>query len=202
MRGETRNRMVAGAADLIRRRGVNATSIREVVRHTKTPRGSVAHHFPSGKLQMVEEALAYANREVAEPLAKLVERAGVQAGLRAVIEGWRGILQDSQFEAGCPVLAVAVEQYTGEDGQPDLAAQTRLLDISQNAFADWQRILSTGLRKEGVSPARARRLSALVISAVEGTVALCRAARSAQPLDDVKLELEAVLAAAIRSTKT
>jgi hypothetical protein len=53
------------------------------------------------------------------------------------------------------------------------------------------------LRRDGVSPVRARRLAALVIASVEGTVAMCRASRSAQPLDDVRQELELVLTSAI-----
>ena len=68
MKSATRNKMVVGAADLMSRRGVNATSVREVVRQTDTPRGSIAHHFPRGKQQLLEEALAYAGREVSEPL--------------------------------------------------------------------------------------------------------------------------------------
>lgn len=201
MSNQTRHRMVVGAADLIRRRGVNATSVREVVRHTQTPRGSIAHHFPRGKQQLVEEALALAAREVGEPLEKLVTRAGVVAGLRAFIEGWRHILERSDFEAGCPVLAVAVEQYVGDDGLPNAEAQDRLLDVVRSAFDDWQRILASGLRKEGLTMARARRLATLVISSVEGTVALCRAARSAQPLEDVRLELESLLGAALKAAK-
>ena len=55
----------------------------------------------------------------------------------------------------------------------------------------------TALRREGVAPARARRLAALVIASTEGTVAMCRAARSAQPLDDVGQELELVLSSAL-----
>jgi hypothetical protein len=44
---------------------------------------------------------------------------------------------------------------------------------------------------------RARWLVALVVAAIEGTVAMCRAARSAQPLDDVRRELELVLSSAL-----
>jgi hypothetical protein len=99
------------------------------------------------------------------------------------------------------VLAVAVEQFvndaTERDGKPDEAAQGHLLDLADGVFADWQRIMVNALRSEGVSVARARRLAALVIASVEGTVAMCRAARSAQPLEDVRQELEQVLSAAI-----
>jgi AcrR family transcriptional regulator len=201
MTSDTRAKMVAGAADLMSRRGVNATSMREVVRHTGTPRGSIGHHFPRGKQQLIEDALVFAGKQVSGPLQHLTETRGAIVGLRTFIALWRQTLERTKFQAGCPVLAVAVEQYvndaTEKDGEPDEVAQQHLLDLANGVFADWQRIMLTALRREGVAPARARRLAALVIASTEGTVAMCRAARSAQPLDDVRQELELVLSSAI-----
>jgi len=200
MTSDTRTKMVAGAADLMSRRGVNATSLREVVRHTGTPRGSIGHHFPRGKLQLIEDAIVFAGAQVSGPLEHLTRERGAIAGLRAFIALWRQTLERTKFQAGCPVLAVAVEQYVNEaaDGDTsDEATQKHLLDLADGVFADWQRIMITALRSDGVAPARARRLATLVVASVEGTVAMCRAARSAQPLEDVRQELELVLAAAI-----
>jgi AcrR family transcriptional regulator len=200
MSSETRAKMVAGAADLMSRRGVNGTSMRDVVRHTGTPRGSIGHHFPRGKQQLIEDAIAFAGAQVSGPLEHLTRSRGAIAGLRTFIALWRQTLETSEFQAGCPVLAVAVEQFVNDaadaDGTDD-AAQGRLLDLADGVFADWQRIMINALRSEGVPAARARRLAALVIASVEGTVAMCRAARSAQPLEDVRQELEQVLSAAI-----
>jgi len=200
MTSDTRAKMVAGAADLMSRRGVNATSLREVVRHTGTPRGSISHHFPRGKLQLIEDAIVFAGAQVSGPLEHLTRERGAIAGLRAFIGLWRQTLEKTGYQAGCPVLAVAVEQYVNDatDGDTsDVAAQKHLLDLADGVFADWQHIMIAALRSDGVAPVRARRLAALVIASVEGTVAMCRAARSAQPLDDVRQELELVLTAAI-----
>jgi AcrR family transcriptional regulator len=201
MSSDTRARMVAGAADLMSRRGVNATSMREVVRQTGTPRGSIGHHFPRGKQQLIEDALVFAGERVSGPLEHLTQSRGAVAGLRAFIALWQQTLERTKFRAGCPVLAVSVEQYvndaTGKDGEPDEEAQQRLLDLANGVFADWQRIMFAALRREGVTPARARRLAALVIASTEGTVAMCRAARSARPLDDVRQELELVLSSVL-----
>ena len=41
----------------------------------------------------------------------------------------------------------------------------------------------------------ARRLATLVVTAVEGSVAVCRAERSTRALDDVAVELDALLSA-------
>ena len=201
MPSNTRAKMVAGAADLMSRRGVNATSMRDVVRHTGTPRGSIGHHFPRGKQQLIEDAIVFAGKQVSGPLQHLTQDRGAIAGLREFIALWRKTLERSKFQAGCPVLAVAVEQFvndaTERGGKADAAAQGRLLDLADGVFADWQLIMVSALRREGVPPVRARRLAALVIASTEGTVAMCRAARSAQPLEDVRQELELVLSAAI-----
>ena len=81
MSSNTRVKMVAGAADLMSRRGVNATSMRDVVRHTGTPRGSIGHHFPRGKQQLIEDALVFAGRQVSGPLAHLMQEHGAISGL-------------------------------------------------------------------------------------------------------------------------
>ena len=204
MASDTRSKMVAGAAELLSRQGVNATSLRDVVRHTGTPRGSIAHHFPNGKQELIADAIVFAGKQVSGPLKHLVETRGAVAGLHAFIALWRGTLEKTRFRAGCPVLAVAVEQYTGDAGDSAAqheAAQKRLLDLAHGVFTDWQQIMVAGLRREGVSPARARRLGALIVAGIEGTVAMCRAARSAQALDDVSKELELVLAGALRGSR-
>ena len=190
----TKDRMIAGAADLISRRGVHATTLRDVVDHTGTPRGSLAHHFPGGKQQMLEEVIGYAAESVASPLAALMQAQGAQAGLRSFVGWWRRVLEQSGFDAGCPVLAVAVEP--GADAAEG-AAPARLRDLAHAAFDSWQSILSTAFVREGIAPGRARRLAALVVAAIEGTVAMCRAERSTRPLDDVQQELEAVIATAL-----
>lgn len=187
--------MVAGAADLMSRRGVHATSLRTVVQHTGTPRGSLGHHFPGGKQQLLEEAVRYAAESVAAPLETLMKERGTVEGLRAFIGWWRRILETSGFEAGCPVLAVAVEPAAGDDeAEPGGGrAGEQLRALAHEAFQRWEAILAAALRREGVAASRARRLAALTVASIEGTVAMCRAARSAQALDDVQRELEAIL---------
>lgn len=199
----TKEKMVAGAADLISRRGVNGTSLRNVVDYTATPRGSLSHHFPGGKMQMLEEAIAFASDAVAVPLHSAVTGKGVVKGLRTFISWWRDLLVESDYEAGCAVLAVAVEPLTSVEGataeSPGQPEKLRLL--AHQAFARWETILADALREEGVSAAQSRRLAVLSVAAVEGTVAMCRAARSPKALDDVQQELEAVLMARIAGAK-
>ena len=185
----SRERIVAGAADLISRRGLNAASIRELAKHAKAPLGSTYHYFPDGKRQVATEAVEWAGGRVAHLLGERLE-AGPVEGLRAFLDLWRGVVVKSDFRAGCPVLAVAVEEPSGEDRPPELVA-------AAEAFAAWQGLLADSLRAYGTGSEEAADLAALVVASVEGAVAMCRAARSAEPLDRVARRLEPLLAGAV-----
>lgn len=190
--------MVAGAVELLSRRGMHGTSLREVVRHTDTPRGSIGYHFPGGKAQLIGAAVYQAQQEISAILDGLLRAHGAVDGVRAAFRLRGAALRDSRFEAGCPVLVVAVERYTDDAREaPDAGTQQQLLDAAHQAFVDWQGIIAVELARDGVDAARAQRLAALVLSAMEGAVALCRAALSLQPLDDVGEEVALLLQAAI-----
>jgi hypothetical protein len=189
----TRDKMIAGAADLLSRRGVPVccTTVLRLV--ACTPRGSLGHHFPGGKQQLLEEAVRHANESVAAPLETLMTERGAVEGLQAFVGWWRRILESSGFEAGCPVLAVAVEPMADEE---NAASGEHLRELAHEAFERWEGILAAALQREGVAANRAQRLGALTVAAIEGTVAMCRAGRSTRALDDVQLELKAMLMAA------
>src|SRR3954454_11368247 len=57
---DTRQKMVLSAVQLLREEGIARTGFRDVVAHSGTPRGSIAHHFPGGKTQLVGEAVRLA----------------------------------------------------------------------------------------------------------------------------------------------
>ncbi|WP_374214644.1 TetR/AcrR family transcriptional regulator [Streptomyces sp. SKN60] len=185
----SRERIVAGAADMISRRGLSATSIREMAKHAKAPLGSTYHFFPEGKQQLAGEAVRHTGEWVARSLRKELE-AGPAAGLRAFLDLWRKIVVDSDFHAGCPVLAVAIEEPPADEVPPALAAAAEV-------FEQWETLLAASLRDHGAGGERAAQLATLVVAAVEGTVAMCRAKRSTQPLDHTAAQLQVLIAAAV-----
>ncbi|MBL7493140.1 TetR/AcrR family transcriptional regulator [Frankia sp. AgB1.9] len=185
----SRQRIVAGAADMIRRRGLNATSIREVAKHAHTPLGSTYHYFPGGKPQLATEAVRFAGQTVTTMLRAML-RAGPVDGLGAFFDLWREILTDTDFQAGCPVLAVSIEEPTDD-------ARFAVLAAAADVFGAWEEQLAESLRQHGADPAAAESLATLVIAAIEGAVAMCRAQRSTQTLDRVAAQVETLIRAAV-----
>src|SRR5687768_17922685 len=101
-----RERMVVSTALLIRERGAHSTAISDVLEHSGAPRGSAYHYFPGGRTQLLCEAVDFAADFTAAGIESCATCLDV---LDAVVGGFRKQLVKSDYRAGCPVVAVAVE---------------------------------------------------------------------------------------------
>lgn len=176
-----RRRLVGGAALMISQRGVSRTSIREVAKFSGTPLGSTYHYFPDGKKQLITEAVQMAGGFIAKQLEKAFAL-GLETGIRAFVQYWRDDAVKSGFRNGCPVLAVSVDEPADEDGYA-------ALDAAAETFTHWQSLLNTHLCAHGVPAAKAPSIATLIVASIEGTVPMCRAQRSTEPLDHVEEQL-------------
>ena len=103
---------------------------------------------------------------------------------------YRNGLLDSDFRAGCPVLAVAVE---AGDPDPRTAAA---VEHAAEAFERWTTLIAHRLVADGVSRTKAAELATLVIAALEGALVMARTARDVAPLDAVHRRLRSLLKSA------
>ncbi|MCK8644889.1 TetR/AcrR family transcriptional regulator [Mycobacterium colombiense] len=186
MRGP-RERMVVSAALLIRERGAHATAISDVLEHSGAPRGSAYHYFPGGRTQLVCEAVDYAGEHVAAVIA------GADDGLQlldTLIDKYRRQLLDSDFRAGCPIVAVSVEAGEQDD------AERLVIERAAAVFDRWTDLIAARFVADGIAPERARELAVLATSSLEGAIVLARVRRDLMPLDVVHRQLRELLAAA------
>ena len=65
---DPRQRLISTAADLLRRRGLSSTSIRELSKCAKAPLGSTYHYFPGGKPQLIGEAVTQTGQHIGKLL--------------------------------------------------------------------------------------------------------------------------------------
>ena len=190
-----RERMVVSAALLIRERGAHPTAIADVLAHSGAPRGSAYHYFPGGRTQLLCEAVDYAGEFMAAHLGRA--SSGLDA-LDDLFEYYRDELQRSDFRAGCPVVAVAVE--AGDPDKPEQSAAVR--DRAAAVFARWRQIIAELLTADGVSAARARELAVLVLSSFEGALVIARAGRDIEPVEAVHAQLRSLIVTETPSART
>jgi TetR/AcrR family transcriptional regulator, lmrAB and yxaGH operons repressor len=184
---DVRQRMIEQAVVLLAKKGPGA-SFNEVLQASGAPRGSLYHHFPGGKAELVLAAMDAAGRRAEAVLGPLRGQPADKAA-EAFIALWRAVLTRSRFQAGCAVLAVAVTSDSPE-----------LRDRAGQVFRTWRALLASILSEGGVPPERADGLAAALISVCEGAVVLSRAEGSSTPFDLAAAEqLRAVREAMIGS---
>ena len=189
-----RERMVISAALLIRERGAHPTAIADVLEHSGAPRGSAYHYFPGGRTQLLCEAIDYAGEYIAARIADAKSGLDVLDGL---IAHYRKELVRSEYRAGCPVVAVAVE--SGDPAKQDQVAP--VIDRAAAAFARWTDLIAQRLTADGVASSRADELAMLSTTAIEGAIVVARASRDLKPLDVVHGQLRDLLQAELPERK-
>jgi TetR/AcrR family transcriptional regulator, lmrAB and yxaGH operons repressor len=173
-----RERIVRSTAHLMRRRGISGIGLREIVAHAGAARGSLQSYFPQGKSQLVEEAIRYALTEFPSGYGPAIRSAEtVGDAVRILLDPWRQLMLDFDFDAGCPVTPVLIDGIVDE----------RLREVAIQSYDAWtggvQNVFVTAFDYE---PADARALATGLVSAIEGAVLLCRARRDLDAFDDVE----------------
>ncbi|KLO44088.1 TetR family transcriptional regulator [Mycobacterium nebraskense] len=182
-----RERMVISAALLIRERGAHATAISDVLEHSGAPRGSAYHYFPGGRTQLLCEAVDYAGEHVAAIIA------GAEGGpqlMDTLIDKYRRQLLDSDFRAGCPIVAVSVEA-----GEQDGERMAPVVERAASVFDRWTDLIAQRFIADGIPRERAGDLALLATTALEGAIVLARVRRDLTPLDAVHRQLRDLLSA-------
>jgi TetR/AcrR family transcriptional repressor of lmrAB and yxaGH operons len=174
---DVRPRMINGAARLLAQKGLQGASFAEVLELTGAPRGSVYHHFPDGKDEMVTAALDAVSEGTLKRLGELDRTpVAITGGFLAL---WSDLLDRAKLTAGCAVVAVTV------------AATGDLLEHAGAIFSRWTGHLAGLLTEAGVAPDDAADFATLLISASEGAVIMSRAQRTRAPFDRVSRLLNA-----------
>ncbi|GAB2842170.1 TetR/AcrR family transcriptional regulator [Actinocorallia aurea] len=169
--------MIQSAIGMIRRQGVAATSFADVLADSGAPRGSVYHHFPGGRSQLMEDATRSAAAYLEKAVGRILDASDTPSALRALADIWQRGLEAGDYEIGCPIVAAA------------LGTERTARDVSGEAFGSLTGLVSAKLVADGAERERAESVAVLVIGALEGALVMAQARRSSAPLDAVVDEL-------------
>jgi len=171
---DTRDRYVHTAIVLLREGGYARAGINEIVASSGAPKGSLYHHFPGGKQQIVREALDAYTRAVGEYAARALAGATTPAGrVRALFAAVAHRLEASGFRSSCAAGAVAL----------DLDADLEAVRGAVHAFfAAWVALVAPHFPLG--DPARAASFAGLLLTAIEGGYVRGRAEHSTRALDE------------------
>ncbi|MEO3786028.1 TetR/AcrR family transcriptional regulator [Actinocorallia sp. B10E7] len=169
--------MIRSAIALIRRQGVAATSFADVLADSGAPRGSVYHHFPEGRSQLMEEATRSAAEHLGAGMARILDASDTPGALRELVDLWRRGLEAGDYAVGCPIVAAA------------LGTERAARDVAGTAFETWCDLIADKLVADGAERRRASSVAMLAVGALEGALVVAQARRTSAPLDAVVDEL-------------
>ncbi|MCV7172196.1 TetR/AcrR family transcriptional regulator [Mycobacterium manitobense] len=179
----TRDKLLLSTIDLVRRHGVAGTGIAAILERSHVSRRSIYLIFPDGKAELVQEATRVAGSLIDHQIATALHQPTPQESLDTFIAGWKKVVAESDFAAGCPIAAAGLARSS----EPDIA------DVAGEIFTRWREAISRSLRDHGIAEATAQALANTVLAAVEGAVMMAQAERSLTPLDDVHRQLDCLL---------
>lgn len=183
MARNVRKLMVNGALDLISRHGVHATSFAEVTQATQTPRGSIYHHFPGGKSELVCAAISEANMRLHNVIVELPTTSATEL-TSAYVDAWRQVLIEHGCTSGSAPAAVAI----GAEADDQLREAGEF-------YAHVVELLGASYVRAGVQKDQATQLAACVFAAVDGAIISARAQRSVEPFERAVAPLSTLTAA-------
>lgn len=182
---DAKTRMIRSAVYLLAREGYQGTSFTAVLKHSGAPRGSIYYHFPEGKDELIAAAVDATLQRGLEPLDALRGKS-LTAVLRGITDHWRLLLERSQCQAACPVIATSVG-----------ATNPQLLDHVATVMQDWRDHYRRTLEDAGVSGRRSAELAAMLLAGCEGAMHLARAEGSLSVFDDATRVLRRSILAAV-----
>ena len=143
---------------LVRERGARATSIDDVLAHSGAPRGSVYHHFPGGREQLLREATDYAGE-----LRRRAARARAPTPLAAA----RRCCSTTTASNSSAATSARAARWSPSRSRPARPSPTCTSTPARRSSAG-RSSSPSGSWPPGVSAARAGELAVLVIALDRG----------------------------------
>ncbi|MBG0829379.1 TetR/AcrR family transcriptional regulator [Planomonospora sp. ID67723] len=117
---DKRRRLMAAAAQVLHRQGVERTTIADIAHAADVPVGNVYYYFKT-KDELVQAALAEHSRHLAELTGELDELPDPLERLKGLVGAWVG-QRDVAARYGCPTGTLAVELDKRAEGGIDVEA--------------------------------------------------------------------------------
>jgi TetR/AcrR family transcriptional repressor of lmrAB and yxaGH operons len=173
---------LAAAIKLFRQQGYHGTSLHDILAAGGSPRGSLYFHFPGGKEEIGENALAIAGEAVRQGIVRAAEASeSPETFLTHVARAMAADLEKSDYQEGCPIATTALET----------SAQSEVLgDATSSAFRKWETEISRGLERFGMTNDEADQVATMVLSQLEGALLLARTYRSLEPIERAEQALK------------
>ena len=157
----TRARIVEGAAELIRERGIAEVAMDDIRAATSTSKSQLFHYFPGGRTELLAAVTQHEADRVIEDQRPPIDDPSTDASWRA----WQALVVERYTRQGehCPLAAL-----TSELGKSSPEARAIVRDLMDR----WQALLASGVRAVQPAAPDPDAAAGIILAAVQGGVVL------------------------------
>ncbi|MDQ0113837.1 TetR/AcrR family transcriptional regulator [Paenibacillus harenae] len=180
-----RERFIEATTRLIEMHGYHGTGLNQIIKEGGAPRGSLYHHFPNGKEELVSEAIDKLGQGVADQTRKILDSANsLSDGVYSIFLYLSKKFDDSDCVIAGSIASVALETSHISE---------KLRETCKRTYDSWRSAYEEMLLESGFSASRAAQISTFITASIDGAIILCRINRSSEPLMHIAREIKFLL---------
>lgn len=177
----TRTNIIEKAAALFNSRGFAGTSLSDLMKYTGLKKGGIYNHFRN-KEEILIEAFDYAVKGVRQKILDSIKDETTETGkIKKIIEFFREYPAKPVVKGGCPILNSIVY---ADNTLPEL--KQRVKKVVEDLIGILESFITSAVKaKEMKRTIDAKKTAILIVSSLEGAVAISRNSESRDYMDVV-----------------
>ena len=171
---DTKSLIIDIATTLFQKKGYLGVGLNEILKECNISKGSLYHHFPKGKEELLIACLHSLNEKITTHMKEIFQDyPTTQIATQAMIE--KLIIQ---FEREGMIIGYTISSMVSEMGS--LSESVR--NTCALSFTKIQEIYSNKLVADGFSKETANSLALMMTASIEGGIMLCLTKKTSEPL--------------------
>ncbi|MEI4770274.1 TetR/AcrR family transcriptional regulator [Psychrobacillus sp. FJAT-51614] len=182
---DTKSLIIDIATSLFQQNGYKGTGLSEILKACNISKGSLYHHFPNGKEELLITCLQSLNAAITTDIKEIFERhSTTQEATNAMIEKLIVNFEKEGTLAGYTFSSIVSEMASLSDPVRNACAQL---------YNNIQDIYFNKLVVDGFSEDNAFSIALMLTASIEGGMLLCLTQKSAEPLKGISKLLPKML---------
>jgi AcrR family transcriptional regulator len=175
---QTRQMIISKSSRLFNQKGYASTFISDIMEETGLKKGGIYRHFDS-KNELTIEAFKFSVKTMQEHYKDAIkDKKSAKGQLLAFIDAFTTLERDVPIQGGCPLMNAAIEF---DDFTSDLISYVQSAMNDLLAFIE-QTVIKGQKNNEISQDINPKQASIIILSSLEGALALSRLYRNPEPL--------------------
>ena len=173
-KNNSREKILNTAAKLFQIKGFNATGLNEILKESKSPKGSLYYYFPDGKEQLALEAIQLANKSIIKRVGTaLNEYSDPIKAIKYLINNIMNDLKKENKLQDISISLIALETYSSNE---------ILREACKNVFMALSHVYAEKLLQNGFTEQKAEELGMAIETMIEGAITVSVTRKDTVPL--------------------